>query len=301
SSRDACAWPATDELLMLRQRLATAAHLIETGRHAPGERGLRQAIGALARRRDWTPAADGSLVLAGMLLRRGRLREGQAALGSAADFFSRGGDSARLVDVAIQRGVAFIELARLEDAESVLGAAISAADSSRDEGCRGRAAFALARTLFWRGKYDEAQSLIGSMRSEGTGGRLPVLARALASRIAVGQQALDLAVTWASEAVERARQIGEAPLVAEATYAAAFAHLAVGDVVAVERDADACVLAARVAHDPLLAARCRLLFVEALRRAGRQGSAMSLLSRIGKVASTALPPIVRARLDLLRD
>jgi DNA-binding NtrC family response regulator/tetratricopeptide (TPR) repeat protein len=292
---------SADEMAIFRHRLAASARLIESGRHAPGERKLRQAIGALSRRRDWSHAADGSLLLAGMLVRRGRVREAQVVLDTARDGLSQAGDRARLTDVAIQRGVALVELARLEDAETVLGAAIAAAHSAGDEDRRARAVSALARTLFWRGKYDEAQSTLRSLSRDLIDDRAAITRLALASRIAVGEKALDLAVTWASEAMERAHGKGEAPFLAQAGYAAAFAHLAVGDVAAVERDAAVCISAARSTHDPLLAVRCRLLLVEAFRRAGRHAPALALLQRLGKIAPTALPPIVRARFELVRD
>ena len=90
---------------------------------------------------------------------RGRLREAQAVLDRATDGLSLAGDSTRLVDIAIQKGLVSIELARVEDAETVLGAAIATAQSARDQDRCIRAASALARALFWRGKYDEAQSM----------------------------------------------------------------------------------------------------------------------------------------------
>jgi transcriptional regulator with GAF, ATPase, and Fis domain/tetratricopeptide (TPR) repeat protein len=290
-----------DELAIFRHRLTASARLIASGRHAPGERKLRQAIGALSRRRDWSHAADGSLLLAGLLVRRGRLRDAQAVLDQATNGLSVAGDNTRLVDIAIQRGLVSIELARLEDAETILGAAIAAARAFRDEDRRTRAASALARTLFWRGKYDEAQSMVRSLGRDVGCNRTEITALALASRAAVGQKALDRAVTWATEALEHAQRSGEVQLLAEAGYAAAFAHLAVGDVAAVERDAVLCASAARSAHDPLLAVRCRLLLIEALRRAGRHAPALALLRRIAKVAPTVLPPIVRSRFELMRD
>ena len=81
-----------DELAIFRHRLTVSARLIASGRHAPGERKLRQAVGALSRRRDWSYAAEGSLLLAGLLVRRGRLREAQAVLDRATDGLSLAGD-----------------------------------------------------------------------------------------------------------------------------------------------------------------------------------------------------------------
>ena len=106
--------------------------LAADGRHAPGERLLRQAIGALSRREEWGRAGEGSVALAGMLLRRGRARDAQATLESAADYWRRGGDESRLIDVALLSGRALTDLARTDEAETTLSAALAAARSGGD-------------------------------------------------------------------------------------------------------------------------------------------------------------------------
>ena len=68
-----------------------------------------------------------------------------------------------------------------------------------------------------------------------------------------------------------------------------------------DRDVDRGIRAARAARDPLSALRARLLAAESARRAGRGAMATALLGRIGKVSSSSLPPIVRARCALLAD
>ena len=61
---DSRGWPAPGELVALGRRVEAARRLLDGGRHAPGERMLRQAIGALARRGAWTHAVEGALALA---------------------------------------------------------------------------------------------------------------------------------------------------------------------------------------------------------------------------------------------
>jgi hypothetical protein len=63
-SRARVRWPAPGEISRLLQRVEAARALIKCGRHAPGARQLRQAVGGLARRGDWTHAAAGALELA---------------------------------------------------------------------------------------------------------------------------------------------------------------------------------------------------------------------------------------------
>jgi DNA-binding NtrC family response regulator/tetratricopeptide (TPR) repeat protein len=289
------------DLVMHRRRLESAVRAVGAGRHAPGERALRQTIGALSRRKDWVHAGEGQLALGSLLVRRGRLREAQATLETAADYWGRAGAHGRLVDVAVQRGVALIELARLDEAETVLSAAIATARPARDGAQRLQATTALARVLFWRGRYEEAAAALQSIGRIDAEKKLPIAALALASRIAVGSRSLDIAVSRANEAADCARQTGDPRQIVEAAYASAFAHLAVGDLKATEHDVRLCVGAARAAHEPLSGLRGRLLFVECLRRSGRPAAATALLARIGKIASTVLPPIVRARFDLLRE
>jgi DNA-binding NtrC family response regulator len=293
--------PAPRELVALARRVDTGVQLVAGGRHAPGERLLRQAIGGLSRREDWAQASRGSVALAGMLLQRGRVRDAQAMLGCAADYSRRDGDVTRLIDVAILGGVALTDLARTGEAETALAAALAAARSRHDEGRVALALTALARALFWQARYDEAEQALRSI--DGIQSSVPPApgASSIAAAVAVGTRNLDLAVSRGTGAVLRAQQAGEPRHLADAAYGAAFAHLAVGDVGAVERDVAICVAAARAAHEPLIAARARLLLVEALRRSGRRSAATRLLDRIGRVGSTMLPPIVGARGDLLRE
>ena len=84
-------WPAPGELTALRRRMDGAIRQLGKGRHAPGIRQLRQAIGGLARRDSWIDAGDGALALASSLLRRGRMRDAQEAMEEARRFASRTG------------------------------------------------------------------------------------------------------------------------------------------------------------------------------------------------------------------
>ena len=125
-------WPAPGELAALRRRRDAAVVHLAQGRHAPGLRQLRQAIGGLARRSDWAHAADGALALAGAAPatrsragRAGRDRRGR-------QYARRSGRDGVLVDLATLSGEAWIDLARLDEAESVLATALAAARAARD-------------------------------------------------------------------------------------------------------------------------------------------------------------------------
>ena len=301
ASADRRGWPAPGELASLRRRMEVAMRQLETGRHARGDRGLRQAVGSLARREDWTHAGRGALMLARSLLKRGRTRDAQAALDQAREHCVRAKEEAPLVDVATLAGVAWTDLARLDEAENVLAAAMAAARSTADPARAASAALAFARCLFWRGRYAEADQTLSLGMDVGLPDCTAVRVATMTSRVAVGARDYSRAVSSAVDAVERAQSVGDAGLSADAACAAAFAHLVVGDVDAVERDVEACVAAARMARDPLRAIRARLILAEQARRSGRRPAVLALLHRLKKIAPASLPPIVRARCDLLTD
>src|SRR5204863_7761703 len=131
--------------------------------------------------------------------------------------------------------------------------------------------------------------------------RMAIAVVGLRSSIAVGSHRFDRAISIAAEALDRARRSDDVALVAEAAKRAAFAHLAVGDLAAVERAAAESIAAARAVRAPLVAARVRLMLVEALRRSGRKPGAAMLLQRITRLREATLPPILRAHGDLCRD
>ena len=294
-------WGAPGELAALRRRLEGATRQLEAGRHAPGDRMLRSVIGGLARRHDWPHAFSGAIALARSLLKRGRPQDARTVLANAKDYATRAGQDAAVIDVAIFTGVAWIDLARLDEAEGVLQAALAAGRSSDTPAPLERARLALARCLFWRGRYAEAATLLASMEHPAEVGATRVEVAAASSRIAIGQRDLGGAVARATEALEIAERLGEPAVLARAACAAAFAHLAIGDRAGVDRDVDRGVRAARASRDPVSALRARLLAAESARRAGRAAIGTVLLGRIGKVSVSSLPPIVRARCALLAD
>ena len=294
-------WPAPGELAALRRRMETACRLLKSGRHEPGERALRQTIGALARRGDWAQAGTGALALASCQLKRGRPRDAQAVLEEAKEYWSRGTDDGPLVETATLVGATWIDLARLDEAESVLGAAFATGRAGNHGPPAARAGLMLARCLFWRGRYTEADQTLASVADASVTDPIAVRASVLASRVAVGRRDLVRAVGRAVEAVDCARGSGDAGLVAEAAAGAAFAHLAVGDLDTTERDVAECLTAARSVRDPLRGIRARLLLAESARRRGRRGAVTTLLQRLSTLGGAGVPPIVRVRCALLKD
>jgi len=289
------------DVALWRGRVEFATRLVAAGRHARGERILRQAVGALARRREWTPAGEGSLALAQLLIRRGRPQDARVVLNAASDFLAQAGDEIGLVDVGVLSAATSLELASLDPAETVASAAAAAARARGDEVRAARALAALSRTLFWRARYDEADATLQSISSSTRDASDAMVVSGLEVAVAVGRSDFRRAVSRGTEALREAQRVGDPRLVAAAARSAAFAHLAVGDLPAVQQEVAVSINAARVSREPLLAVRSRLILAEALRRSGRSSAALAAFGQVVRLGARRLPPIVRARCDLLRD
>jgi DNA-binding NtrC family response regulator/tetratricopeptide (TPR) repeat protein len=278
-----------------RRRMQLAVAEIHRGRDAHGIRQLRHAVAALARRRLWREGAEGAVALASGLLRRARTRPAQLALEEARHYALRGGSRDVLVDVATMNGEAWIDLARLDEAEAVLPMAMTAARELGDVNRTAAASIALARCLFWRGRYAEASAALGAGEPDRP---LQWRRELLAARIAVGRADPSRAMTIVSNALTIARAAHDAQATAAAACCAALIRLAVGDVDAAERDLAEAIGAARAAHDPQRGFRARLLLAEIQRRRGPAHAAAASVRRLARAAS-ASSPLVRARWNLM--
>ena len=291
----ACAWPAPGELAALRRRIDTATTAIAAGRHAPGTRDLRNAIGGLARRGAWLDAGNGALALAAALLHRGRTRDAQAAMDQGREYATRAGSDGQLIDLAILGGDAWIDLTRLDEADAVAATAVTAARAAGDRLRAGAASLVLARAAFWRGRFGDADAALEAV-GDGQPQAIRVRRATLGARIAVGAGDLARALALVADATRIAQEIGGAAPVASAHYGSAFVRAAVGDWDAAERDIGVAIESARAAHDPLRAIRARLLECEVARR--RRGpAARASLERLRR-AMAAAPPLVRRRWEL---
>jgi len=107
-------WPVPAEVTALRHQVHEGLRHLDDGRHAPGERELRQAIGGLTRRGEWTEAAEGSLALAASLLKRGRPHDSKAVIDAARDACRRAAGERLVISAATLSGTASIDLGRLD-------------------------------------------------------------------------------------------------------------------------------------------------------------------------------------------
>jgi DNA-binding NtrC family response regulator len=243
------------------------------------------------------------LVLAGALLMRGDVRAALTVLGEAHTCAERARLDGVLVDVAVSTSHAWTDLARLDDAESTAASALAVARRIGDASRVSAASLALGRCLFWKGQYHEALTALQAPTAADTGTMPPELgvsAKTVAARALVGVGDFAQATARALEAQEEAMGRNDSRSLARAFCVAAFVHLALGDEDALKSDIARCIAAATAAHDPMLAIRARLLGVECDRRRERALNAR-FVRRVCRVTSAHVPPILRARLELIQD
>ena len=297
----AMAWPVPGEVTALRRQAQDGIRHLEEGRHAPGERGLRQAIGGLTRRGEWVEAAEGALALAASLLKRGRPQDARTVLEGARDACRRAAGERLVIAAATLSGAAAIDLGRLDEAETVLSAAHAVAAHGDNRATLVPVSVGLARARFWRGQYADAQAALRPVVDGDLEASDRVRVDVMRARLAVAHDDIATAVATSAAAVERADTLARFDLVALATSAAAFAHLAAGDLAAVKRDVEACAAASRATRDPLRRVRAELLLCEHLRRSGLLDEARRAFAPLRRLPASALPRIVRSRRDVLAE
>ncbi len=294
-------WPVPGEVAALQQQIQAGIRHLDEGRHAPGERELRQAIGGLNRRGEWTHAAEGSLALASSLLKRGRPQDAKNVIDGAREACRRADGERFLLFAAALSGTASIDMGRLDDAETILSAAWSVAARGDNAEVLAAVSVGLARARFWRGQYADADDALRPLVHLDLAPASRVRADVMRARIAVAHDDVASAVATSAEAVERADALTRFDLVAIATCASAFAHLAAGDLAAVRRDVAACAAAARATRDPLRRIRAELVLCEHLRQAGLLDEARRTFAPLRRLSMSALPRIVRSRRDMLGE
>ena len=294
-----CGWPEAGELPALRRRAEAATELLKKGRHAPAIRQLRQVIGGLSRRGAWTDVASAVLPLASALLARGDPRGSLAAIEESRARLEEASGESLLGDLAVVSGHAWIDTGRLDEAESVIAAALTVACRVGDAARTAQLSVALGRCLFWKGRYAESCSALTSRGGESDQPAIRVSLLAGRARATVGLGDVAGAMSLAREATEAAFDQSDPGLRARACAAAAFVHLAAGDLDAVDQDVTKCLAAAREDHDPMRTIRARLLLAESDRRRGRPSSSSTFIRRLRRAAPRRLPAIVRARVEMI--
>jgi DNA-binding NtrC family response regulator len=281
----------TDSVRRHIERASRAHELARAGCHAAAERLLRDAGGALERRRAWGPAAAASRRLGRLLLERGRARDAIAAFGDAAGHADAGQDEAAAVDARVWQAAARTDAGQLVAAEAQCRAVLA---SAAPGGIRLRAAGALARVLLWQSRVVEAGELVPLLRESVSAAEPYVLATGIrvllhqGNTFEAGQmaRALMTAATAGNNPLHQVMALG--------------AHLRVlltiGDLSFAEDAMAQLFAAARTARTPLRVARARLLMAAAYRRAGRQAELTRELTWLARIRQPA-PPLLRSAID----
>jgi len=288
------------EIVRHIERAARAAEFQRAGRHAAAERLLRDVAGTLSRREAWSPAARVLIALARLLLERGRASAADKILSDAVRFAESDEDEGLALDARIWQALARSDAGRLTDAESICRAVLLATSLSPMRQMWARAV--LARVLCWQERPDEAlRCQPASSGDPPFDGDLVVAASIRATSVRVM-----LACGDVFEAGLHARALMDGvsdaadPL---ARVVATTSHLrvlaAAGDLHLAEHAFESVRTAARQCHAPWRAVRARLIWLDAVRRAGRTREAqrqLDRLMRLGRIAPALLRRAIERRL-----
>jgi DNA-binding NtrC family response regulator len=270
--------------------------LCRSGRHAAAERLLRDVTGALVRRRALAPAARTLITLGRLVLERGRVSDADTAFAESAAHAQDARDDALSATARIWQATARTDAAQLTAGESLCRAAIVAGALPDAE--RARAEATLARILLWQGRIAEAAAVDTPADADDD---LVAFVGATSIRVLISRGDLFAAGQRARDLLVRAQTSGQVLV----RIMALTAHLRVlvecGDLAIAEKALAQVRDAVRLARTPLRLVRARLLWVDALRRAGRTRDADRELRDLRRLRA-ATPPLLRAAIDgRLRD
>lgn len=299
---DVAAWPKagvrleSTECLKYLARAERAEELARAGRHAAAVRTLRECAAALERRHSSSGTARVGLMLGRVFLERGHAEEAERAFTSAADASEAvPGNTGLLARVWL--ALARIDAGRLPEAEALLRALRLAGGLDESPTSRWRDA-ALARCLFWQGRAAEALPLVETPIAN-VSGEMPfetISTLATHVRILIESGRLFDAGQRARTAVNAADAHRD-PLF---QVVARTAHLrvltAAGDFGLARECLDTVLRLARSIHSPLRRARALLIWMDALRRAGRGGDASAHDRQLRRMARAA-PALLARQID----
>ena len=274
------------------RRGARAAALVQSGRHAAAERLLRDVTACLARRRAFAAAARSSIALGQVLLERGRADAADTAFADAAEQAEAVDDEALACEARVWQAAARTDGGRLSAAESLVRAALVC--GVLNGGRRAQAQATLTRVLLWQGRSAEAAAVELDLPSPDDEA-LPFVA-ATRVRVLIERGDVFTAGQLARSLVEQAQQRQEPAAVVMACVARLRVLIAAGDLVLAEAGLADVARAARAARTPLRLVRARLLWHDALVRAGRTQEAAGMLRPLRRLRAV-LPPLLRAAID----
>jgi two-component system, NtrC family, response regulator AtoC len=281
-----------DDVVKHLTRGSRWVELWQSGRHAAAERLLRDVAGAVLRRRAFAPAVAMLTTLGRLMLERGRASEADSILEQAATQAQQAKLEALSATARIWQAAARTDAAQLTAAESLCRAAIVAGTLIGAERTRGEAT--LARVLLWQGRVSEAATR--DLRIETDDHELAAFVRATAIRVSIANGDLFTAGQRARELLTVAEESNRALVRVIALSAHLRVLLEAGDLALAKGVLTDVQHTARVARTPLRFVRARLLWVDALRRAGRSRDAERELRDLRRIRG-ATPPLLRSAIE----
>jgi DNA-binding NtrC family response regulator len=294
----------TESHVRARRGVTEGVRLATLGRHAAAERVLRESMGGLVRRGDSIAAIEAAAHLARLLMLRGRFAAALDTLGVAGRLAERGDFPGLMLEVAVLTGLIRTDLGQHDEAERTLRSAWHAG-VQQDSVPSAAASAALARSLFWQEKFDEARQLVAggtrTVKELTTNPGIEVVRRATLARIELACRDVHAAGLASFEALESATVLGRPFEIAVAARSSALVHAASGDLDAVRDKVRLGLDAARRAHAPLMALRLRAIQVRALAAARRQAEARRFAQPLRHLRLCNLPPPLAGQVQLALD
>ena len=284
---------------ILKDAPERATRLARRGRHACAIRLLTRASRVLEGRGERRLAGACTNTLGWIERARGRSTEALAAFIRAREL---GGEGNLGVRGAIGAGVVLTDQRGFDEAEAALRAACAASTILVDTDLDVRARRALARCLYWQGRFDEASLALSKPRVGGVtsdalvAGDANVEDDAMRARIATAQGDLRSAMASAARALEQAEPTGDDRLLAIAARSMASAQAAVGNAEQAHRWITRALEAARRAHLPLVTLRLRALELGMTHPAGGAANSATRCLRAA-LRRPGLPALIRAEID----
>jgi DNA-binding NtrC family response regulator/tetratricopeptide (TPR) repeat protein len=269
--------------------VARAEMLARQGRHSSALRVLVRACRLLRARGDVAAAAHSALVRGWLLLDRGQIGRAVDGFDDARELAPEGATG---VAATMGVGLAWLEEGRLVEAEAALRNALLAAQSLSEGALWCRCASALARSLFWQGRYDEAAALIADALAQTCGDVDRSGLLAMSARVHLAEGSLAPALRAARAAVELARGANDPRAMSSAGRVSAAVLLAAGDIDAARSEVRKGLSNAHEGRLPLLAVRLRLVLLGLLAEAGDRAGARRLAVRLNS-SSSRVPRLLR--------
>lgn len=289
-------WPA--DVVRHAASIARAAELASEGRHAAAERMLRECAAALLRRQASAPAAAALVALGRLLLERGRARDADAAFADAAAQAQVAQSDEAMLAARLWQSAARCDAGRFVEAESLCrGVLVSGCPPPLSPWAHAL----LVRILLWQRRFG-AEEIAECDRhaSDAADPATCAFVDSVAVRALLQRACLFEAGQRARLAIERADVSGNllARTIAHTAHLRMLADT--GDLAHAAASFAQVAALARRAHVPLRLARARVVWLDALRRAGRPREAsrqLECLARVRKVAPRVLQQAIEQRLS----